>query len=366
MRHREIVPVTWSPLRILISLLAVGGLAVTTAVTLPRMLDPQSYLVSVLATAAPIGVFTGFLSFLLLLGLSASRGRGRRVCVAAAAAAAGLTALHIWWLTPLFTGAIPAAGPGRSLTIMSQNFEYGSVPALSTEVSKADVDILILVDLTPAQFTNVMSSRIPPEFAYSGGTDRNAPSHTLVFSKYPLNLEKRITPGASSVLYTVSSPELGRFDLAAVHPAPPYIDSTKSWHSEYRMITEAFAQHFSAADPLPLVAAGDFNASQDHQPFRKALCGGALRDAVELRNAGWKPTFRAGGYPLFRGVVLPPVAQIDHVLVSSQVAVTSVQTIQIPGADHAGLLVQLAKARPTTSASETAESTQKGGGVRCD
>ncbi len=331
-------------LRGLLGILGLGALAVTIALTIPRFVDPQSYRVAQLATAAPLGLVTGAISAVLFLGVALSRGRGRLLSTLATIVAVGMTALHAWWLAPLFTGTVPAAEPGKTLTLLSQNFEYGNATALAAEVARQNVDILVVVDLTPGQFDAIMASGIPRQFPYSGGADKDAPSHTLVFSKYTLKLRKLITSGGSSRLYDVTSPQLGHFELAAVHPAPPYIDGTATWHSEYRLISSAVRDHVESRSTAPLIAAGDFNASLDLRPFRDLLRDGALRGAVEERNSGWQPTFRAGGMPLMGNFVFPPLAQIDHVLVSQQLVVTSVKTFDAAGSDHLAVLVRLAPA----------------------
>lgn len=327
----------------LLGLLAWGVLLVTIAVTFPRLIDPPNYRVAQLATAAPIGFFTGLVSILLFLVLASSPGRRRLVLIVAAAVSVALTALHTLWLAPLFVGSVPKAETGERLVLLAQNFEYGDANALADVVQGHRVDILVLVDLTPSQFKAVMSSSIPQQFPSSRDRHKTF-THTLIFSRYPLQHEEPISPAGASRSTDVISPQLGTFTLAAVHPAPPYIDNTANWHGEYRLIASAFRRHFSLRAGVPLIAAGDFNASADLKPFRGVLLEGELRDVIEERNAGWQPTFRAGGMPLLHGVVLPPIAQIDHVLVSRQIVATSVQTIHVPGSDHNGLLVRIARA----------------------
>jgi endonuclease/exonuclease/phosphatase family metal-dependent hydrolase len=108
------------------------------------------------------------------------------------------------------------------------------------------------------------------------------------------------------------------------------------------MIADALSSA-RAANGLPLVAAGDFNATADHRPFRCLLARSDLRDAVEQVNGGYQPTFDASGTRHW-GIPLPPLVQIDHILTSAELAPVFVKTVDVTGADHRAVIAQLALA----------------------
>ncbi len=85
---------------------------------------------------------------------------------------------------------------------------------------------------------------------------------------------------------------------------------------------------------------GDLNATLDHAPLRRLVDAG-WRDAVELANGGFLPTWPSHGeYSPFPG----PVVAIDHVMVDDGLTVTEVDTVDIPGTDHRGVVATLAPA----------------------
>ena len=88
-------------------------------------------------------------------------------------------------------------------------------------------------------------------------------------------------------------------------------------------------------DSIPLVMAGDFNATVDHAPMQ-ALLDGPVRDAFVEAGTGFGAT-----WPQILGPLLP-VMRLDHVLVSASITVVDVQVQITPGSDHRRLAVELA------------------------
>jgi endonuclease/exonuclease/phosphatase (EEP) superfamily protein YafD len=92
----------------------------------------------------------------------------------------------------------------------------------------------------------------------------------------------------------------------------------------------------------PLVVAGDFNATLDHEPMRRLLRTG-LRDAARQANSGWQPTWpgatdAAGALPI--GVRL---IALDHVLADRYYSAISTSTYPIARSDHRALVARLAR-----------------------
>lgn len=130
--------------RVVGTLLEVGGvlaLLSTMVLTVPRLLEPRSHPVAVLAAAAPLGL----LAVVLLSPVVASA--RRRSAMFAAALALGLVVLHAGWLAPAFTGPARPAADDAEVGVMVQNLEYGDVRDLALVVEQHDVDVLVLLDL---------------------------------------------------------------------------------------------------------------------------------------------------------------------------------------------------------------------------
>jgi endonuclease/exonuclease/phosphatase family metal-dependent hydrolase len=121
--------------------------------------------------------------------------------------------------------------------------------------------------------------------------------------------------------------------LTAVHPAAPVRGRdvrvrgrAGRWRRELAMIGQALA-----ASGGPQVAAGDFNATRDHGPFRELLAAGFLDCADASQTRSW-PGFTWPSLPVMR---------LDHVLVSRTAAVPMARTIRVPRTDHHGVLADI-------------------------
>ncbi len=113
--------------------------------------------------------------------------------------------------------------------------------------------------------------------------------------------------------------------VLAVHPAPPTLPG--QWRTDHAAIRAAVQRW------TPDLVVGDLNATPDHAPLR-ALGGLGYRDAAELTNAGWAPTWPVGDtFPLLG--LLGPVVRIDHVLVADGWTATASSRAVVPGTDHA-------------------------------
>jgi endonuclease/exonuclease/phosphatase family metal-dependent hydrolase len=126
---------------------------------------------------------------------------------------------------------------------------------------------------------------------------------------------------------------MGDLVLVATHPQAP--TEPDLWRSDHAALLDAVQAR------EPDLVLGDLNATIDHAPLR-ALADAGLRDAAEVANAGWQPTWPAGD----RWRVLlpvPPLAGIDHVLVGPRMAVVSVRTVDLPGSDHRGVVAEVAR-----------------------
>ena len=117
--------------------------------------------------------------------------------------------------------------------------------------------------------------------------------------------------------------------VLATHPAPP--QSPDDWRRDQPLLLEAALEHDVDA------VVGDLNATLDH-PVVRDLVDAGWRDAVELTNGGFAPTWPAHGELGFPVAVV----QIDHVMVRDTVAVTEVDTLEVPDADHLGVVATLA------------------------
>ncbi len=84
------------------------------------------------------------------------------------------------------------------------------------------------------------------------------------------------------------------------------------------------------------MVAGDFNAVDNHRPIRRLSAYG-FRSTADSAGAGWQPT-----YPADRAD-LPPLAPIDHILISPELAAAESHTVRIAGTDHLGVVATVGR-----------------------
>ena len=156
-----------------------------------------------------------------------------------------------------------------------------------------------------------------------------------IFSQYPLReLEPiRSLPRSDATgdllgmpRALVDVPGAQPVDVVATHPFAPTRDGVEEWGDGLNALPGA------GEGPLGLLA-GDFNATLDHDTFRRLLERG-YRDAGEVTGEGLETTWQG------RGSRLPPVT-IDHVLADERVGIGDYEVHDLRGTDHKTLSATL-------------------------
>lgn len=269
---------------------------------------------------------------LVLLGVllvrRATTWPGRRPITAVAAVPAVGLALHAWWFAPMVTGsAPPAADGGRALTVMSTNILVGEgdTDEVLAEVTERGIDLLVVQEITAEALARLDEAGIAGLLPHRAGEAAPGATGTMAFSRTPITEVAPIPTGTDSWVLTTAG-----LRVIAVHPAYPLHEE---WGAEQDLLRETIEEE----DPDLVV--GDFNSGHDHAPFRAILDTG-LRDAAELANAGWQPTWPTTG---FRGIPIPISVAIDHVLVGERLTALSTETVEIGDADHLALVAEIAE-----------------------
>ncbi|GEM_PF-2161459 len=321
--------------------LALAGLTATLAVTLPRGVDSPDYRLTELATATPVGVPVGLVTTVIALWLVVRGPRGRRRVAAAliTTAAAVLLAFQVGWLAPWYLGPVPSAEPGRPLVVLAQNLEYGRPSDLAGVAASTGADIVVLSDLSSSQRTAVLHSSLMRAYPHEVGIDGEDRSGVAVLSKDPITSATTVGGSTNARLVQLQTEHLGTVDLLAFHPPPPY--EGNGWQGALASVTKFVADRaVSTQRQVPLVVAGDLNATPDNLPLRRLL-GTGLRDAVEEVNGGYQPTWPAAGSQRLGPFTVPALSPIDHVLVGQHLVVVTATTIATPGADHKGVVASI-------------------------
>lgn len=158
-------------------------------------------------------------------------------------------------------------------------------------------DVVVISELTP-EYAEALENRLGDDYRYRELSPRPSPFGIGILSRRPLR-EAVLIDDADGVQTLIADVDIaGRpARIVAAHPMPPL---APEWHDRRDALLASIAEH---ADPLPLIVAGDLNAT----PWSTALIG-AGRHGL-LRTTGFAPTWPGPG----RGAIGIP---IDHVLAS--------------------------------------------------
>jgi endonuclease/exonuclease/phosphatase family metal-dependent hydrolase len=157
-----------------------------------------------------------------------------------------------------------------------------------------------------------------------------AVNESMILSRYPLS-DPRLLPSSSPQWSaTAAVPGLGPIAVLAAHPSNP-LHGKGLWWSEHQALLDRAVQ----LDSRPEVIAGDFNATDDHLPMRELADHGFVSGA-DIVGAGWIPTYPSNP-------IIPPLIEIDHVLVDRRLTVTSLHRFRVDGTDHRGLIARIAR-----------------------
>ena len=304
---------------------ALGSLRFGWPSWLPVSSDTMAMAGAFTDAAAPGAALSAVLSG---VALSARPGPGR---VVLAALCAGATVVAAAGLAPRFSSS-PAPAGGTEVTVLTLNVRLGQGdPAAILEASR-EADVVVLAEVTAPQVEALdrlgFAERFPHR--HEGRLPAEGGAGTGVWSRWPVTSTERLTRAVSHQSWrtTIAVPDLEEaLTVVAVHPARPY-------HGSDRWLREQRALQAALPTSGPRVVLGDFNAVASH-PTQRALRRDGWASAVEQTGSGWVPTYPAGDPRV------PPLIDIDHVYVSSDVHATGLRTVRVPGADHLGLLATL-------------------------
>jgi endonuclease/exonuclease/phosphatase (EEP) superfamily protein YafD len=258
---------------------------------------------------------------------------GRRYPLVAVAGV--VVVLHLIWLVPtIWPGSAERLPAGATpIRLLTANLEQNNAGAgdLGSQIRAAAPDIVVLEELTPITFVSMQKSGSLAGYQYSAIFPEFGAMGAGVWSRFPLSeVATPVIAGFQSLRMTVTPVAGHAFELFAVHTLSPRSSSNVAvWRAQ---LADLRSEVRSAT--LPVVLAGDFNATRDHRPFRRLVATG-LRDAHDVVGAGWRPTWNN------KTPLVGPLLGLDHVLASKQFAVTGYRVGSGFGSDHLPLLVTL-------------------------
>jgi endonuclease/exonuclease/phosphatase (EEP) superfamily protein YafD len=263
-------------------------------------------------------------------GVAALLLRGKGPSATAALAGAALAAV----VAPRAIPRRQPAADGPVLRVLTVNLLTGRAAGgqLVGLVRSTGADVLFLQELDEDAVSRLkqagLSDLLPYEMADIVGY-RNRGSG--IYARYPLQPGLTIGPScASQPTARLDLPRGSSVQLVCVHPHPPM----PPWHA---LAVPRWRGELAALPPpgdVPVILAGDYNATLDHAQFRSLLRLGHVDAASQVGN-GLVPTW--GPEPHGRPSLLP----FDHVLVDPRCAVIATSTHALPGSDHRALYAEI-------------------------
>ncbi len=228
-----------------------------------------------------------------------------------------------WW----FQG-VQQPSAASDIVVVASNMKFGAadVDDVGRLVSEKQADALVLLEITPEALARIEASGIPEMLPHRSGRPREDAGGTMIFTKEP-HEERVDSPVArfDQVAVEIERPSADPWLLLGAHPVPP---TASSWAAE---LANLQAWRDRQDDEIPLVMAGDFNASSAHPSFRGLKRG--MTDAQRATGPGWVRTWPQGS-------AIPAFVDLDHVLFRGLEVVTSGVSV-IGNTDHAAVWARL-------------------------
>ncbi|MGF1599025.1 MAG: endonuclease/exonuclease/phosphatase family protein [Acidimicrobiales bacterium] len=233
-------------------------------------------------------------------------------------------------------GCRPAATTGDEVVIFAQNVQYrgGDPVQVASAIADADPDVLVLIEVWPDFIAALEAEPALDAYRYRATEAVDATWGLAIWSRFPLDDGTLLRVGAQPMLRTTVEGPTGAFTLHAVHTSAPIGDELVSqWNAELATIA-------GYDTSTPTVLAGDFNATADHQPFRRILDAG-WTDVHEPKGCGYDAT-----WPADRPFAL---LRIDHVLVTDHFDILGLELGGGNGGDHRSLTATIRYRPPAPS-----------------
>ena len=253
------------------------------------------------------------------------------------AVAAGIALVLMAWnglpmVQRALAGSPSVACAGPAFTVATVNLQYSNPrhDRLLAWLAEHPADLVVVQEVTSAWAQALMGRDTHPHrFLLT----REDPYGIGVLSRWPLESAGAIDlagDGLPSVegIVDIDGRRLRWLGLHTHWPVWPDVARMRD-----AALTEA-ARMARDAD-LPVILLGDLNLTPDSPEFARLLEESGLRDVVSGRR--WRPTWQAGFWPL--------ALRIDHVLVSPQLCVESVDVGPSIGSDHRPVVARLRLAR---------------------
>ncbi|MGH9149380.1 MAG: endonuclease/exonuclease/phosphatase family protein, partial [Acidimicrobiales bacterium] len=246
-------------------------------------------------------------------------------------------ALVVWHVVTVAPSLRPAAVPERArdapvVRVFTANLAYGNPSAGRTAIEAADAgaDVVAFQEVTAEHIESLEQAGIARSFPYRFLDPRRGAFGSAIYSRLALSATSSLNLAGLPITVATVSVGAAQVRLYNVHTMAPSTSSDLQRRNR-QLAALAFRME---AEPGPVMAVGDFNATPWDPAFRRLLDRGFV-DAHERTGRGLARTFPSGRR-------YPPVVLIDHVVVSPGVVPLRVWEGSGSGSDHRPVLADLA------------------------
>lgn len=244
------------------------------------------------------------------------------------AAAVVLFAVTLSWVTP---GHLPSRPQGDAqLRLASANvlMVHQDPERVIADLVAQNPDLIVLQEISHEWADALDRSAALEPWPHRLIHPQYGSFGVAVLSKEPLSMTVESLAGIPMARVELN---LGgqRVDVYDVHTLPPRSDEYAAiWSEQMALLTERVQN-----SPVPVILAGDFNATRHHPSYKRLTRAGVTDAHAQVGRASAK-TWPNGLFPV-------PSLRLDHVLVGEGVAVHAVQEGPANGSDHKPLFVDL-------------------------
>lgn len=210
-------------------------------------------------------------------------------------------------------------------------FDNAHLQELGDDIAADDADVVVLQEVTPEGLVRLQASALWRDYPHRSVVPRPLFHGHATFSRFPMSESAPVEVGGPTMLRTDIETPAGRVRVVNVHTMAPLTrKDARTWARQLERLTRVATE-----SRVPVVLAGDFNATLAHAPMAR-LANGPVRDAFAEAGSGLGATWPSARAPV------PPLMRLDHVLVSVGIGISDVAVRTSIGSDHRRLMVRLA------------------------
>jgi endonuclease/exonuclease/phosphatase (EEP) superfamily protein YafD len=221
--------------------------------------------------------------------------------------------------------SVPGSRPVRVLTFNLAKSK-ADTRAVVEEAEARQVDLIFLQELTREKARELNRAGLASAYPHQAMSFSEKFGNGI-WSRWPL-VHRPPLPVKQQPRADIQVPDSLPLEVVSAHPtAPIHRSDMHLWERDFDEMPPAFSAK------LPIVLAGDFNATLDHANLRQLIDTG-YRDAAEVVGDGLATTWPST-------IQFPPPVTIDHVLAEKGISFSQYDVVDLPGSDHRGVFAEL-------------------------